>query len=61
MKSLLSSTPEDLLSRKEMTTDSQLPGFARTYLGLFELVRTIILTYSRLLKIFCGVKILRAV
>ncbi|CAI4722359.1 BDN_1c_G0046380.mRNA.1.CDS.1 [Saccharomyces cerevisiae] len=46
----LQSTPEDLLSRKEMTTDSQLPGFARTYLGLFELVRTIILTYSRLLK-----------
>lgn len=46
----LQSTPEDLLSRKEMTTDSQLPGFARTYLGLFELVRTVILTYSRLLK-----------
>ncbi|CAI7330330.1 BEM_collapsed_G0048700.mRNA.1.CDS.1 [Saccharomyces cerevisiae] len=32
----LQSTPEDLLSRKEMTTDSQLPGFARTYLGLLN-------------------------
>ncbi|CAI4050315.1 hypothetical protein SKDZ_14G3110 [Saccharomyces kudriavzevii ZP591] len=46
----LQSTPEDLLPHKEITTGSHLPGFINTYLGLFELVKAILLKYFRLLR-----------
>ncbi|CAI4050605.1 hypothetical protein SUVC_14G3090 [Saccharomyces uvarum] len=46
----LQSTPEDMSSQKEMTTDSQLPSFINTYLGFFQLVKAISLNYFQLLK-----------
>lgn len=46
----LQSTPEDMLSHKEMTTDSQLPSFITTYLGFFQLVKAISLNSFQLLK-----------
>ncbi|CAI4052058.1 hypothetical protein SUVZ_14G3110 [Saccharomyces uvarum] len=46
----LQSTPEDMLSHKEMTTDSQLPSFINTYLDFFQLVKAISLNYFQLLK-----------
>ena len=46
----LQSTPEDLLSHKEITTVSQLPGFINTYLGFLKLLKTMAMEYSGLLK-----------